>query len=85
MNQTGINKSNHQIFFQRSSFLTQRTSLLYALQIVLTKKYKPNPNIETAKTPLRIYTRSEGSSSSVSSDIIVFSISVLLSVIGKEA
>ena len=39
MNQTGISKSNHQIFFQLSSFLTQGTSLLYALQIVLTNKY----------------------------------------------
>ena len=70
MNQTGINNSNHQIFFQRSSFLTQGTSLLHALRNVLIKKYKANPSIENTVTNIRITSRSEGSSPSSSSSSI---------------
>ena len=76
---TVSSKSNHQIFFQRSSFLTQGTPPLYALQIVLTNKYI----VPKKRTPPRI-PQYEGPSSSSSSDSIA-SILALLSTTGKEA
>jgi hypothetical protein len=67
------------------NILTHFTLSLQAFHHELTKKYKANPKNEKNKIPLRIYTRSEGSSSSSSSDAIVINISVLLSIKGNEA
>ena len=67
------------------NILTHLILSRHALHHALNKKYAANPNIETTKTPIRIASRSEVSSSSVSSDAIVFSISALLAVTGKEA
>ena len=64
-----------------NSFLAHNFLFFHACHMVLSKKYAANPNIETTKTPIRIASRSEGSSSSDS----IASILALLSTTGKEA
>ena len=66
------------------NILTHLILSLHALHHALKKKYAANPNIETTKTPIRIASRIERSSSSSSSDSIA-SILALLSTTGKEA
>ena len=67
------------------NILTHLILSRHALRNALIKKYKTKPSIEKNKIPLRIYTCCGVSSPSGFSDIIVFSISVLLSTTGKEA
>ena len=64
-----------------NSFLAHHFLFSHALHHALNKKYAANPNIETTKTPIRIASRGEGSSSSDS----IASIFALLSTTGNEA
>ena len=63
LNNSISNTENNKIYV---NILIHLMLSLQALLHALIKKYKPNPSIEKNKIPLRIYTRSEGSSSSSS-------------------